>query len=157
MYLGTSGRVNFYRSTGWSMETESHDLSQQVASGREAYECDWKLTVKRLGARGKSWYCALCMGLCNGTCSSPGHASQPRRRRCARSAIPRHERELATPRLASSTSRPAFRFRGVDPHVSSPWWKLRPLYFTRRPPTIPSPTVHRLFDKVDISLWCVVA
>lgn len=68
---GESKILSTYVHSTWE-EGERKDFYQRGhscglrATGRRGGLRDWKLAVKRLG---KSWYYALCMGLCNGTCS----------------------------------------------------------------------------------------
>lgn len=59
-----SDRENKILST-WARGGHLGEKGEKQSSERKGLR-DWKLAVKRLG---KSWYYALCMGLCNGTCN----------------------------------------------------------------------------------------
>lgn len=65
----SGGRVKFYRPSrarARGRRGAMWPLVWPAGGERKGGLRDWKLAVKRLG---KSWYYALCMGLCNGTCS----------------------------------------------------------------------------------------
>lgn len=101
-----------------------HSCGLWVVGGKDGLR-DWKLAVKRLG---KSWYYALCMGLCNGTCSP------------TREPAPSF---VVYDPIANSTTR-TWTCDPVEPPVARliPAKALRvevtstSIYFTHRPPTL---------------------